>query len=433
MSERLARALYCVAVCALLPLVLGYFWLRGRREPDYRKGWCERLGVGPPVAGRPLWIHAASVGEVGLAEPLVRALHARDPDQSLLVTTFTPTGAERVRTRLGDIAQHCYVPLDTPGAVRRFMQRVQPRAGVIIETELWPNLLHAAARARVPVLLANASISARSAARYRARWLAPLMCSALQDIVAIGAASATHAERFVELGAHDNRVHVTGNLKYDIAPDADAAVQGAALRGHWNARQRPVWVAASTHEGEEAAVLAAHRELLKHCPGALLVLAPRHPQRFPAVADLLAAEGWQYAAHADGAPVNEYTEVVFGNTLGDVPRFYAAADVAFVGGSLVPGIGGHNVLEAALLARPVLVGPHIGEWQEVTDALVEACGAAVVANAEALAQQLRRWLQEPDEANAAGLVAQAAARKEQGALGRTLELLGRVGFEHRPL
>lgn len=426
LNQILLREIYGTATYFATPLVFGYFYWRGRREPDYRKRWGERLGLGPVVAGRPIWIHAASVGEVGLAEPLVRALHERNPDRAIIVTTFTPTGAERVRARLGDIASHCYLPLDTMGATRRFMRRINPTCGVIIETELWPNLLRAAATNDIPILLANASVSARSARRYRNVFLAPLMRLVMANVTAIGAASQEHAHRFVELGAPTDRVHVTGNLKYDVTPDPGLPKEGAALRAAWHAQNRPVWVAASTHEGEEALILEAHRTLRKTCTDALLILAPRHPQRFQAVAELLDKDGWRYVSHADQAQANPNTEVILGNTLGDVPQFYAASDVAFVGGSLVPGIGGHNMLEPALLGRPVLVGPNVTEWQEVADILVNASGARVAETPEQLAECMQEWLINPNVAQGAGQRAKNAAQKEQGALQQTLELLEKL-------
>src|SRR5699024_5439241 len=237
---------------------------------------------------------------------------------------------------------------------RRFVRRLQPRCGIIIETELWPHLLMAAARARIPIIIANASISARSARRYQHSCLAALMRPALTGVTGIGAATAEHGKRFQALGVPAAKVHVIGNLKYDIAPDATLPAIAADLRRQWQAQQRPVWVAASTHEGEEEIVLAAHQRLRASNNNAVLVLAPRHPQRFDSVRDLLQREGWSFAVRSADGPVRDHTAVVLADTLGEVPLFYALADIAFVGGSLLPGIGGHTILEAAALARPLL-------------------------------------------------------------------------------
>lgn len=423
MGERLARGIYRVATWLLQPLVFAYFWFRGRREPGYRQCWRERLGYVDGLPKHATWIHAASVGEVTLAQPLVHALAERAPDRPVVVSTFTPTGRERARTRLGDAVSHCYLPLDTHAATRRFMRRLQPHCCVIIETELWPNLLAAAARDQVPVAIANASMSRRSARRYRQPWLAPLLRPALAGVTAIGAAARIHAQRFEALGASRDRIRVTGNLKYDIIPDPQLPAAGAALRREWQAEQRPVWVAASTHPGEEEAVLAAHRRLRCHLGNALLVLAPRHPQRFDTVRRLIQQQGWQFAARAAGETVNAEIEVVLGDTLGDVPLFYALSDAAFVGGSLVPGIGGHNMLEAAALSRPMVTGPHTRDWQDIVQTLTAAHAMRVAEDGEALAACLRPWLDAPDAARSAGEAAHACFEAERGSLKRLVALL----------
>ncbi|HLQ85057.1 MAG TPA: lipid IV(A) 3-deoxy-D-manno-octulosonic acid transferase [Salinisphaeraceae bacterium] len=423
MRERLARAAYRLLTWLLLPAAFAYFWWRGRREPAYRRRWRERLGYAEHLPSNAIWIHAASVGEVALARPLAEALLGAAPKRPLVVTTFTPTGAERVQTQLGDAVTHCYLPLDTDAAIRRFLRRLQPRCGIIIETELWPNLLSNAARANVPMIVANANISARSAARYRRPWLAALMRPALAGLAAIAAAAPVYARRFEELGAPAERIHVIGNLKYDLAPAPELGADGKALRRRWQAEARPVWVAASTHEGEEAIVLAAHRQLRAQGHNALLILAPRHPQRFASVRELLQQGGWQFAARSEQQPVHADTAVVLGDTLGDVPLFYALADVAFVGGSLVPGIGGHNMLEAAALARPILVGPHTEEWQDVTATLADAGALRVADDATALAQHLQDWCADLAAAERAGEAAQACVTAERGALARLLALL----------
>lgn len=422
-SEALARAVYCAAAWLLLPGIFGYFWLRGRREPGYRQRWRERLGHVDGLPRNAIWIHAASVGEVALAERLVRALSAHAPQRSIVVSTFTPTGAERVNSQLADAAVHCYLPLDTRAATRRFMRRLQPHCGIIIETELWPNLLAAAARARVPVAIANANISARSAERYQKPWLAPLMRPGLAGLAAVAAADPVYAHRFEALGARAERIHVTGDLKYDVAFDPQLPSAGAALRHQWQAGQRPVWVAASTHDTEEAIVLAAHRRLRSHGINALLILAPRHPQRFDTVKRLLLEGGWCFAARSVAEPVDERTEIVLGDTLGDVPLFYAASDIAFVGGSLKPGVGGHNMLEAAALARPLVAGPHTQDWRAVVDALSAAGAIRVVGDSQALSDCLQVWTEQPAAAVRAGEAAHACFASERGAISRLLAVL----------
>jgi len=418
------RPFYCLATWLVLPFVFAYFAWRSRREAGYRRGWGERLGWIAPARGAPVWIHAASVGEVLLIAPLVQQLRTRYPDIPVLITTMTPTGYEQARERFGDDGmQYCYMPLDTLGATRRFIKRAAPRAGLIAETELWPNLIAAADRARVPVALLNASLSARSAARYRSVWLAPVMRFMLSRVAVIAAAHEVHAERFLEFGAAPTSVHVTGNLKYDVSDMAAINQRGADLREQWHINDRPFWVAASTHAGEERLLIEAFDRLLQSQGNALLVIAPRHPQRFDAVAQILSRSGYHVARRSRGEAVDESTDIVLADTLGEVPMFYAAADVVFVGGSLVPGIGGHNVIEAAALGRPLCVGAHINEWRDVIDTLVAVDAAAVCATPAALADQVSAWTDDRERRERAGAAGAEVASTHRGALLRSLALV----------
>jgi len=423
-TDVLWRIVYCLATWLALPLAFGYFAWRGRREPGYRRLWGERLGFIARERGAPVWVHAASVGEVLLIAPFVQALRSRHPGIPLLVTTMTPTGREQAQERFGDDGvSYCYMPMDTLDATRRFMARAAPRAGIIAETELWPNLIAAADRARVPLALLNASLSTRSAARYRSVWLAPVMRFMLSKVAVIASAHQIHAERFLELGAAPGAVHVTGNLKYDVSDMEAINRRGHQLREQWQASERPVWVAASTHAGEERLLIEAFDALLQTHGHVLLVIAPRHPQRFNTVAQILAESGYRVARRSRGERVNDATDIVLADTLGEVPMFYAAADVVFVGGSLLPGIGGHNVIEAAALGRPLCVGAHIGEWREVIDALVAADAAAVCATPQALATQVVAWSDDADWRARAGAAAAEVASTHRGALLRSLALV----------
>lgn len=417
------RVVYCLATWLALPLVLGYFAWRGRREPAYRQHWRERLGWVDAVPQDALWIHAASVGEVVLIAPLIEALIAEFPHSPLLITTMTPTGRARANQAFGERAAVRYVPLDTLDATRRFMRRAKPRIGILVETELWPNLIAAAAYQAVPLALVNASVSARSGARYARFPLTGAVRFMLSHLAAIGAASETHAQRFATLGAPVERVEATGNLKYDTPDLAETQAAGAALRAQWQAERRPVWVAASTHDGEEALLLAAFERLRAHHERTLLVIAPRHPQRFDAVAALLANSGWAIARRSTNEPVTVDTDILLADTLGEVPMFYSAADAVFVGGSAVPGIGGHNVLEPAALGRPFCVGPHIEEWRDIVDPLVEAGAARVCGVADQLADTLADWIACPERAAAAGAAGNALVRANSGALERTQVLI----------
>ncbi|MES1948406.1 3-deoxy-D-manno-octulosonic-acid transferase domain-containing protein [Salinisphaera sp. C84B14] len=423
MADLIVRGVYRLATWAALPFVLAYFYWRGRREPAYRRYWKERLGWIGDVPARAIWIHAASVGEAILVTPLIRRLEQAYPDRAILVTTMTPTGRERIERTFADDVYCRYVPLDTLGATRRFMHRARPGLGVIAETELWPHLLAAADRYEVPIALVNASVSQRSAARYQNPLWRQTIARMLASLAAIGAASPAHAERFVALGASAERVHAIGNLKYDNIPAGADESEATALRDDWQAPDRPIWVAASTHEGEEARVLDAWAELRARHPELLLVIAPRHPQRFDSVAELLEARGIVFARRSTGQLVGDDTGVVLADTLGEVPLFYAAANVVLVGGSLVPGIEGHNVLEAAALARAFCVGPYVREWREIVDALVAAEAACVCDTPAALVATLDEWLADPDLAAAAGRAGRQLVHERSGALERSMQMI----------
>ncbi|RJS94706.1 3-deoxy-D-manno-octulosonic acid transferase [Salinisphaera sp. Q1T1-3] len=418
------RALYALATWTALPAVLLYFAWRGRREPAYRAHWAERLGAIAPRRDRPIWIHAASVGEVNLAISLVRALRAQRTDVPMLLTTMTPTGRATAHRGLPDDVSVGYVPLDTPDATRRFIRRVAPRLGMIIETELWPNLIGAATGQGVPLVLANATLSADSARAYRrwpARRVLAWMLARFDDILA---ASEADAARFRALGAVHGQVRVAGNIKYDFQPPADLAARARARRCHWAAASRPILVAASTHEGEEARLLDIHRSLTRRYPDLLMILVPRHPQRFDLVADELSRRDIVFARHARGDAVDTRTSVVLGDTLGELLLFYAMADVVFVGGSLITGIGGHNIIEPAALGRVFATGAGVDDWREAI-AHFDPAAACIVPDDQTLAVWLSDWLADPVARDEAGADNASRARAHRGALQVCVETVSR--------
>lgn len=420
------RCIYAGITYLLVPVVFGYFAWRARREPAYRDHWRERLGYVDVPAGRTLWVHAASVGEVILVTPLIEALIDRYPDHQVLLTTFTPTGRDEARRRLGDRVIRSYLPLDTPGATRRFLRRVQPSLGILAETELWPNLVAAADRADVSLVLVNASLSACSAARYQ-RW--PLSLAArfmLTRFARIAAAESEHGERFIAVGAPASAVEVTGNLKYDRRENPEAKSAADELRRKWQAVLRPVWLAASTHATEEAQLIETFAALRHRYPDLLWIAAPRHPQRFDEVADLLGRAGWRYARRSQGDEVDDRTDIVLADTLGELDMFYALADVAFVGGSLAPGIGGHNVIEPAAAACVFTTGPHVAEWREAMAPMIKTGGAAVARDPLDVAEITGRWLDDEGSREAAGQRLAAVTVIHRGALSRTLRILAEV-------
>ena len=419
-SQRALRGLYSLVIRLALPLSLYYLIWRGLRQREYMDRWSERFAL-YRAEGLPscLWIHAVSVGEVNVAAPLVAALRARHPGVPVLVTTTTPTGSARVRALWGQDVRHVYLPYDLPGAVRNFLEHFRPRVAVVMETEIWPNLFAELHARGIPLLVANARLSARSLRGYRP--IAALVASALAKVDVVAAQSQADAGRYRRLGAPPDRVHVTGNIKYDLPVPEGIEGQALQWRGAWGAA-RPVWIAASTHPDEEDAMRAAHAAVLRLHPQALLLWAPRHPERFAAVAADAADAGFRVATRRRDTLPHPDTQVFVVDTLGELMAFFAAADVAFVGGSL-QAIGGHNVLEPAALGVPALVGPHTFNFQEITALLVEAGAVQRVADATALAAAVDKAFRDPAAAQAQGAAGRVRIAGERGALARTMDLL----------
>lgn len=412
----MARILYSLLLYLLLPALLARVAWRARQAGAGEHGIAERLGFVVPTAGRPLLLHCVSVGETQAAVPLVEALLQRG--ERPWITSTTLTGAARVRAQFGDRVAHSFLPVDTPGAVARFLDRVQPRALLVMETEIWPNLVAACRVRGVPVVLVNARLSEKSARGY-ARFPA-FTRETLAGFSVIAAQAEADAARFRALGAP--RVEITGNLKFDQAAGSDTLAQATQLRAGWGAR--PVWIAASTHAGEDEIVLAAHRALRVQFPSLLLVLVPRHPERFDAVAALAAREG-VLARRGRGDAVVADTAVYLGDTMGELNLLYAAADVAFVGGSF-SGTGGHNLLEPAALGLPLCSGPSLFNFQQIADALAATGALQVVAGSDALAKVVAGWLADADARRAAGERGRDFVQENRGALARTLALIDRL-------
>ena len=422
------RGLYTGLLYLALPLALLRLYWRGRRDPGYRRRWPERLGFIPPLPQFGcLWIHAVSVGETRAALPLIRALLNRYPDRPLLVTTTTLTGSRQVREALGERVHHVYAPYDLPGAVRRFLRNTQPRLAVIMETELWPNLLRQCAVAGIPVIIANARLSERSARGY-AR-IRRLTASMLRDVALIAAQAESDAGRFRALGAP--RLQVTGNLKYDLALPDDWLARGLKLRRELLGENRPVWIAASTHAGEDEQILDAFARLRDRWPELLLLLVPRHPERFDGVAALCQQRGFSVVRRGERRPCAPDTAMFLGDSMGELLRFYAAADLAFVGGSLV-ATGGHNVLEPALLGLPVLFGPHMFNFTEAGERLLEVEAAWQVTDAVGLAATVDRLLADPALRQVAGQRGQAVVERHRGALTALLRCIECCAVDSEP-
>jgi 3-deoxy-D-manno-octulosonic-acid transferase len=414
------RLVYVLIVYLLAPVVIAMEAWKALWNPEYRGRLGQRLGLdGPVPPGPSLWVHGVSVGEVQAAAALVRELRRSFPGLPVVVTTVTPTGAQRARALFNDTVSHCYLPYDLPGSVRRFLDRTQPRVAIIMETEIWPTLYHALGRRGIPLVMASARVSTRSVDRYRR--MASLFRETLSHGILIGAQTAADAERFRIIGAAPDRVRVTGNVKFDMEIPAAAIENGRAFRASV-AAARPVWIAGSTHEGEEDIVLAAHARVLQRHPDALLILVPRHPQRFEAVRALLRKSGVPHALRSAGEVPDARHGVFLVDTLGELQMFYAAADVAFVAGSLVP-VGGHSLLEPALLGLPMLSGPYNHNAQDVAD-LFEHCGALrVVRSKEDLAQKACDWFADPARARADGERGRQAVAQSRGAVTRLVAMV----------
>lgn len=412
------RRLYALAAYLLAPLFCAALLWRGFRERGYWRGFRERFGFGAHMPESALWVHAASVGEVQAAAPLVRELMERYPRMPLVITTMTPAGRERARTLFGEKALARFLPLDLPGAVRRFLDRARPRVAIVFETELWPNLFHECGRRDVPIVLASARISPRSIGRYRR--FAGLFREVLSGGIVIGAQTESDAERFRSIGAPPGRVHVTGNVKFDLALAPDIEVRGRALRDRY-AAGRPIWVAGSTHSVEEGQLLEAHQRVRAIQADALLVLVPRHPDRFAEVAAWLAAQHVPFSRRSIGDE-EPRAQVLLVDTIGELMDFYAAADVAFVGGSLVP-VGGHNLLEPAALGLPVLAGPYNFNSEDVAQLLIERGAVEIVRDGPQLAAKVVAWLRDEGERRRIGMLGREAVEANRGAVARVLGLV----------
>jgi 3-deoxy-D-manno-octulosonic-acid transferase len=420
------RTLYTALFYLGLPLVAIRLWLRARKAPAYARRIGERFACGmPALQPGGIWVHAVSVGESIAAAPMIRALLQRYPQLPITVTCMTPTGSERIQALFANEPriQHCYLPYDLPCAAARFLDRAQPKLAVIMETELWPNHIHQCAVRGIPVALANGRLSERSARGYGR--FSKLTAPMLAEMSFFAVQTEAEAQRFRDLGARPETVEVTGSIKFDLTIDAQLLQRAHALRGQWQALERPVWIAASTHEGEDEVVLSAHRRLLANYPNALLILVPRHPERFNAVFELCQREGFATVRRSTAANVAADTSVLLGDTMGELLFLYALADSAFVGGSLVAN-GGHNLLEPAALAKPVISGPHLFNFLDIAAQLREAGALAEVDDAEGLAVEVQRLFELPRDAQRMAEAGLAVMRRNQGALQRLLDGLGRL-------
>lgn len=414
------RLTYSIILYLLSPLFVVHLLVRSLRAPDYRQRWTERFGFySLKPASTPIWVHAVSVGEAQASLPLIRKLQAAYPGHTVLVTTTTPTGSQRIREALGEDVLHVYMPYDLPCAVGRFLARMQPCMAIIMETEIWPNLYAACKAKGIPLILANARLSERSMLGYKR--FGTFTTETLNNITCIAAQGQSDAARFITLGADPERVNVTGNIKFDIKLPASLSERAAVLRRDWGVERR-VWIAASTHPGEDEMVLDAHAQVMHALPDALLVIVPRHPERFDRVSSLCEKRGYNVVRRSGHRACADDIDIYIGDSMGELDLLYAASDVAFVAGSLVD-VGGHNPLEAAALGIPIVHGHHMFNFVEIRQMLHEAEAAKEVHDSEQLAAAIIDLLGDANLRMEFGDRAKGVVEANRGALKRLLNII----------
>ncbi|MCU8201766.1 lipid IV(A) 3-deoxy-D-manno-octulosonic acid transferase [Vibrio vulnificus] len=414
----LVRLLYTLLLALAAPLLLFGLYRSKPNKPKFGQRWKEHFGITPKLVGQnqPLWIHAVSVGESLAAIPLIKAIKEKTPGQVIVVTTTTSTGAEQI-AKLGNLVEHRYMPIDFAFAVRGFLKAINPAKMLIIETELWPNTLATVHKANIPIIVVNARLSEKSQQNYtKVQSLFNLIHPCLSKVLC---QSQADADRFAKLGVPTSKLCVTGSIKFDIHISDEIKRQGVELRTLLG-QQRPVWIAASTHKGEDEQVLDAHRQVLETHPNALLILVPRHPERFDSVFELCQTQGFETVRRTQANTIANSTQVYLGDTMGEMLVLLGAADVCFMGGSLVGDkVGGHNVLEPAALGVPVIIGPSYYNFKEITEELL-AENCISVNTADTLPTSLGELFDDPDHREKLIMNASKVVKRNQGSLQHTM-------------
>jgi 3-deoxy-D-manno-octulosonic-acid transferase len=413
---------YSIILYLVQPIIVVRLFWRSLKNPAHRDRFIQRYGFVSNIPEGCLWIHAVSVGETIASEVMVRRLQQQYPELALLITSTTTTGGEQVKKSFGDSVYQAYVPYDLPGSVSRFIARVKPLQCIIMETELWPNLINGCAKNNVPVVIANARLSAKSKRGYER--FSAITKPMLQKISCVAVQTDIEKQRFTSLGLPNDRVQVCGSIKYDIALTEKVTSQAEQWREQWRIKNRPVWVAASTHKGEDEALLQAHQALLAQFNNALLILVPRHPERFESVYKLCQSAGLSVAKRSKNEPVTESCQVLLADTMGELMALYGIANVAFIGGSLVPN-GGHNMLEAAVWGMPILSGSSVFNFAEIAQGLVTAGAMEITVNTKEISEQLVRLFSDVDHAKRMGDAAAQVQNSNRGALDKLLTVVSR--------
>ncbi len=417
------RVLYNILAYMSMPILFLRLWWRSRDVPARWERWQERCGYSP-ILRQCIWVHAVSLGETLAALPLINKIIQNYPNTPILVTNMTLTGSDQVSKQLGNRVINAYIPFDTPLFVRRFFERCHPKIAIILETELWPNLFRQCELRKIPLVVTNARLSQKSAEGYQ-RFFTSLMRWMMSCVTLLACQASADGERFLRLGLAKEKLFVTGNIKFDIAISPDILQEGLNLKKHIG-NSRFIWVAASTHDTEEELMLDAHKIVLKKFPDALLILVPRHPERFDAVAELLQTEDWKFSRRSLQQTIAPETQIYLSNTLGEMMIVFAACDVAVVAGSFKP-IGGHNVLEPAALAKPIISGPHVRNFLQAVNLLKEADAIDIVENsAESLANTLCSLAADAQLCEEKGARALDVVEANRGALDKQFALIEKI-------
>jgi len=413
--------LYNLVGYMAVPYILTRLLWRSRKSPAYKERWAERFGhiKVPEEMQNGIWIHAVSVGEVLAAVPLVKQLQKDYPNKPMVITTTTPTGSERVRAAFKEDVFHVYLPYDLQKSVKRFVDRVKPKVAIIMETEIWPNLFASCKQQNIPIIIANARLAEKSFNGYKK--FSKLIEKTLANVAHVAAQSNDDADRYKKLGLSEKNVSVIGNIKFDITIPKELNQQAEGLKASWG-EKRPTLIAASTHKGEEEQVLEAFQIIKKSIPDILLILVPRHPERFNTVKMLCEIKGYQVTTRTSGENCTINTDVFLGDTMGELLLFYAASDVAFVGGSLSP-IGGHNLLEPAALKLPIITGPHTFNFTEITNLMNKHDAITIIKSPDEFAEAAIAFLSNPDSRERVGQNAQEIVYNNKGALKRHVALI----------
>lgn len=418
------HSLYNWLLRIVTPIVLLRLVWRGFKNHAYWHRWPERFAINLDLLDKKrIWIHAVSVGEVRASIPLVRQLRDRYPDHSILITTMTPTGSAQVKSIFADQVEHCYVPYDLPSVVRRFLKSTKPEIALIMETELWPNLFHECGRRNIPIVVSNVRMSEKSMKGYLK--VSSLAKSTLAQVKVLACQSKQDAARMLRIGAQEHQIQVTGSLKFEYRFPASLTEQGDVLRQHWGSA-RQVWVAASTRVGEDEYVLSAYSELKAQFPELILIIVPRHPERFNQVFRLAERTGFRIKRRSENLnTIDEQVDILIGDTMGELLLFISTSDVVFMGGSLAK-TGGHNLLEPAAAGKPVVFGPYMFNFQEISRMVLERGAGAQIDSPSELAPMVEMYLKNPDLRYSAGKAGMDMIEQNRGSLSDNLKIIEKL-------